>query len=171
MTAPASPHQHPIFNIVPIDARHFATADTLGVLAVWDIHKPTQPVELLELSWVKGATSAATPSLLASALTSSVPSSPLTPNTPLKATSVGSAVSTPTSVPSSATATPTGTPLSVPANAPTHHHEVPITSLSFRDDNTFYVASEDGALYVGQRHGVRLVSWTKNFAKYSHRLI
>jgi dynein intermediate chain, cytosolic len=95
----ASPHQHPIYNIIPIDSHLFATADTMGLMAIWDLNKLQQPVEVISLSWTAGSSSA-------DAATTSAA-----------------------------------------------QQEVAVTSLCFRDDNTFFVTSEDGALYQGQRHG------------------
>eukprot|EP01122_Echinamoeba_exundans_P013044 TRINITY_DN5627_c0_g1_i1.p2 TRINITY_DN5627_c0_g1~~TRINITY_DN5627_c0_g1_i1.p2 ORF type:complete len:723 (+),score=135.95 TRINITY_DN5627_c0_g1_i1:3228-5396(+) len=100
-SAGASPHQHPIYNIIPIDSHLFATADTMGLMAIWDLNKLQQPVEVISLSWTAGSSAA-----------------------------------------DSATTTPSAA-----------QQEVAVTSLCFRDDNTFFVTSEDGALYQGQRHG------------------
>lgn len=120
-----SPHKHPIYALQIIDNRHFASVDTLGTLAIWDIYKMSHPVEELALTWVKTGfvNDASLPkdgSLSASALSSlgSLPGQP---------TSQGS----------------------TPSN------EVAVTGLSFRDENAFFIASEDGSLFSGQRHGER----------------
>lgn len=94
----ASPHQHPIYSIVTIDSHLFATADTMGLMAIWDMNKLQQPIEVLSLSWTAGSVE----------------------------------------------------PTAAPAAA---QQEISATSMCFRDDNTFYVTSEDGGVFQGQRHG------------------
>lgn len=109
-SAGISPHKHPIYSLQVIDNRHFASVDTLGTLAIWDIYNMSHPVEELALTWVKTGflpDSAAKEALVAS----------------------GSSAS--------------------PSN------EVAVTGISFRDENSFFVASEDGSMYSGQRHGER----------------
>lgn len=108
-----SPHKHPIYALQIIDGRHFASVDTLGTLAIWDIYKMSHPVEELQLTWVK---------------TGYVPEA--APKDP-------------------SAAAPSGTSSSAPSN------EVAVTGLSFRDENAFFIASEDGSLFYGQRHGER----------------
>lgn len=116
-----SPHKHPIYALQIIDNRHFASVDTLGTLAIWDIYKMSHPVEELALTWVK---------------TGFVPDSALPKDGGLNAGSVASA--------------PVGA-----SSSSTPSNEVAVTGISFRDENAFFIASEDGSLFSGQRHGER----------------
>lgn len=119
-----SPHKHPIYALQIIDNRHFASVDTLGTLAIWDIYKMSHPIEELSLTWVKAGFT---------------PESAAKDPSKVDATSLssGSLSSAPTSSSSSAS------------------NEVAVTGISFRDENSFFIASEDGSLFSGQRHGER----------------
>jgi dynein intermediate chain len=120
-----SPHKHPIYALQIIDNRHFASVDSLGTLAIWDIYKMSHPIEELALTWVK--TGFASDSLQ---------------KDPSKLDGSSLAGSNPVS---SATASSSSSP----------SNEVAVTGISFRDENAFFIASEDGSLFSGQRHGER----------------
>lgn len=92
----SSPHQNPIYNIQLIDNHHFASVDTFGTLAIWDIYKMQHCVEELVL--------------------------------------------TSNSLQDIKTQT---------------NREVPVTAMTFKDENTFFIGSDDGSIYSGQRHGDR----------------
>lgn len=117
-----SPHKHPIYALQIIDNRHFASVDTLGTLAIWDIYKMSHPVEELALTWVK---------------TGFVPDAALPKDSASSLASTGSSAS------------------GIPASSSTPSNEVAVTGISFRDENAFFIASEDGSLFSGQRHGER----------------